>query len=112
MLVHTGGSREELATMRTCVMTFCFPSALVLCTAATAAAQQAPAPQPAAQAGQSLAGPLNPTFELTGGYQVLHVPDQTFPFGLNVDGARHYGAFGLVGEVGFARDSEDITGGE
>jgi hypothetical protein len=31
---------------------------------------------------------------------------------LNVDGARHYGAFGLVGEVGFARDSEDITGGD
>jgi Outer membrane protein beta-barrel domain len=101
--------------MRIRVMTFCLPAALVLCAAATAAAQQAPAPRPAAPAApaaQSLAGPLNPTFELTGGYQVLHVPDQTFPFGLNVDGARHYGSLGLVAEVGFARDSEDVTGGE
>src|SRR4051812_9527519 len=28
---------------------------------------------------------LNPTWETSAGYQLLHVPDQTFPFGLNVD---------------------------
>jgi hypothetical protein len=49
---------------------------------------------------------------LSGGYQILHVPDQTFPFGLNVDAARHYGSLGLVGEIGFAYDSEDVTGGD
>lgn len=95
--------------MRTRAFTFCFPAVLVLCAVATAAAQQAPAVRPAAV--QSPAGTTTPTFELSGGYQVLHVPDQTFPFGLNVDGARHYGALGLVAEIGFARDSEDIAGG-
>jgi hypothetical protein len=99
--------------MRTRALTFCFPAVLVLCTATTAAAQQTPATRPAAPAApQSPAGPINPTFEVTGGYQLLHLPDQTFPFGLNVDAARHYGAFGLVGEVGFAHDSEDVTGGD
>jgi opacity protein-like surface antigen len=49
-----------------------------------------------------------PTFEISGGYQLLHVPDQTFPFGLNVDGAWNpTGSLGLVGEIGFALDSED-----
>jgi len=85
----------------------CLPVALVLCVAAGAAAQS-PA-GPSAQPAQ--AGFLNtPTLELSGGYQMLHVPNQTFPFGLNVDAARHFGALGLVGEVGFAYDSEDISG--
>jgi hypothetical protein len=44
------------------------------------------------------------------GYQVLHVPDQTFPFGLNVDGAANFGAAGLVAELGWALDTgDDVT---
>ena len=85
--------------MRTRALTVFVP-VLVLCAAATAGAQQPPAA--GATAG-------TPTFELSGGYQLLHVPDRTFPFGLNVDAARHYGALGLVGELGFAHVSEDDT---
>jgi hypothetical protein len=51
-----------------------------------------------------------PTFEATGGYQLLHVPDQTFPFGLNLDGAWNVsGSLGFVGEIGWAigSDSDD-----
>jgi hypothetical protein len=44
---------------------------------------------------------------MTFGYQALHVPDQWFPFGLNVDGARNFGAFSLVGEVGWALTTDD-----
>jgi len=78
--------------MLTRAFNFCAGAAFVVCFAATAHAQQ----------------PSVPTFELSGGYQIFHVPDQTFPFGLNVDAARNYGALGLVGEVGFAYDSEEI----
>jgi hypothetical protein len=50
-----------------------------------------------------------PTWELTGGYQMLRVPDETFPFGLNVDGAWNLSEpLGLVAEIGFARKSEEI----
>jgi hypothetical protein len=36
---------------------------------------------------------------------MLHVPDQTFPFGLNLDGAwNNSKSFGLAGEVGWATD--------
>jgi hypothetical protein len=48
-----------------------------------------------------------PTFELSAGYQFLHVPDQNFPFGLAIDGARHFGPLGVVGEIGWSRDSEE-----
>jgi hypothetical protein len=51
-----------------------------------------------------------PTYELSAGYQFLHLPDQNFPFGLAIDGARHFGRIGLVGEVGWSRDSEDELG--
>ena len=54
----------------------------------------------------------SPTFELSAGYQFLHLPDQNFPFGLAVDGARHAGRFGLVAEVGWARHSDDEGGGD
>jgi len=85
--------------------------ALVLGAAATAAAQQQPPPAgaaaPPAQAPPSIG---TPTYELSGGYQLLHVRDSMFPFGLNVDGARHYGNLGLVAEIGFAIDSEDAGG--
>jgi Outer membrane protein beta-barrel domain len=59
---------------------------------------------------QPAAGTDAPTFELSAGYQFLHLPDQNFPFGLAVDGARHYGQFGLVGEIGWSRDSDDELG--
>jgi hypothetical protein len=53
---------------------------------------------------------LNPTWEATLGYQTLHVPDQTFPFGLNVDGARNFGALALAAEAGWSYDkSDDIS---
>ena len=38
------------------------------------------------------------------------MPDQSFPFGLNVDGARYYGSLGLVAEVGWAHGSDDEAG--
>jgi hypothetical protein len=54
-----------------------------------------------------------PTWELSGGYQVLRVPDQTFPFGLNVDGAWNLSdPLGLVAEAGFALKSEDVVDGD
>ena len=51
-----------------------------------------------------------PTFELSAGYQFLHLPDQSFPFGLNVDAMRHFGKLGLVAEGGWARHSDDDAG--
>jgi hypothetical protein len=53
---------------------------------------------------------LNPTWEATLGYQTLHAPDQTFPFGLNIDGARNFGALALAAEAGWSYDkSDDIS---
>ena len=90
--------------------TFCIPAVLVLCSALTASAQQQPPPaqRPAPQPAPSTSN--TPTFELSGGYQFLHVPDQNFPFGLNVDGARHYGSLGLVAEIGWSHGSDDSAG--
>ena len=52
-----------------------------------------------------------PTYEVTGGYQVLHVPDNWFPFGLNLDGAFNVNeSVGLVGEIGWVMDSDDEDG--
>jgi Outer membrane protein beta-barrel domain len=98
--------------MWTRVFNLWFAVALVLGAAATATAQQPPpagsaAPPAQAQAPGSIG---TPTYELSGGYQLLHLRDSTFPFGLNVDGARHYGSFGLVAEIGFAIDSEEEAG--
>jgi hypothetical protein len=88
-----------------------FAAALVLGVAATATAQQQPPPaRAAAPPAQAPASIGTPTYELTGGYQLLHISDTTFPFGLNVDGARHYGKLGLVAEIGFAIDSEEEAG--
>ncbi len=53
-----------------------------------------------------------PTYELSAGYQFLHLPDQNFPFGLAIDGARHYGPLGLVAEVGWSRRSDDVFGAD
>ena len=74
---------------------------MVLSTVVSAYAQAKPAqpgpyPPPA---------PPYPRFEVSGGYQMLHVPDQTFPFGLNIDGAINSSKlFGIAGEVGWATD--------
>jgi Outer membrane protein beta-barrel domain len=54
----------------------------------------------------------NPTYELSAGYQFVHVPDQTFPFGLAIDGAWHSGRFGMAAEAGWARHSDDDNGGD
>ena len=89
--------------IRTRALSFCFSAVLLICSAVTATAQQAPATRPAPPPPYV---PGTPTYELTGGYQLLHLRDSTFPFGLNVDGARHYGSFGLVAEIGFAIDSK------
>jgi outer membrane protein with beta-barrel domain len=76
----------------------------------TPASAQPPAGTPA-QAGSHATGTsLNPTWETSAGYQVLHVPHQTFPFGLNVDGAANFGPTGLVAELGWAvHKSDDVT---
>jgi hypothetical protein len=90
-----------------------FAVALVLGVAATTTAQQVTPPaRAAAPPAQAPAAIGTPTYELSGGYQLLHVRDSMFPFGLNVDGARHYGALGLVAEIGFAIDSEEESGTE
>ena len=52
----------------------------------------------------------NPTYELSAGYQFLHVPDQSFPFGFAIDGARHYGRFGLAADIGWSQHSDDELG--
>jgi hypothetical protein len=63
-----------------------------------------------------------PTYEFSLGYQWLHtgafcaafdasdcVEDQAkdFPFGVMLDGVRNWGAFGLVGEVGWSRKDDN-----
>ena len=50
---------------------------------------------------------LAPLWETSAGYQLLHLPDQTFPFGLNVDGARNFGPWGIAAELGWAYDKSD-----
>ena len=78
-----------------------FLAAVVSASAQAKPAQPGPYPPPA---------PPFPRFEVTGGYQLLHVPDQTFPFGLNLDGAWNSSkALGVVGEVGWTTDSEGDT---
>jgi hypothetical protein len=97
--------------MRTRSFKIWFAAAIVLGVAATATAQQQPPPaRSAAPPAQAPVAIGTPTYELTGGYQLLHIRDSMFPFGLNVDGARHYGSFGLVAEIGFALDSEEEAG--
>src|SRR5215207_8815920 len=77
-----------------------------------------------ATAQGSVGTTTNPTYELSGGYQLFHAgkvcsddpltetcsADRTFPFGVAIDAARNFGAFGVVGEAGFAFDSEESGG--
>lgn len=50
---------------------------------------------------------LLPSYDLSGGYQMLKVPDHTFPFGLNIDAAKNFGPWSIVGELGWAIRSDD-----
>ena len=63
---------------------------------------------------------VTPNLEFGVGYQLLRagevcddgvviqlcIPDRVFPFGLVVDVTRNFGAFGIVGQGGWARDSD------
>ena len=104
------------------------PAVFILVTMTSPAwAQGQPAPGGARPAGAAqtpapIAVNAQPTFEIGLGYQYLHAGElcfdgndndclgsQSFPLGFAVDGVRHFGALGLVGEVGWSRDSEDIS---
>lgn len=57
----------------------------------------------AAQTARALDGSI--------GYQVLHIPDETYPFGLNFDvSGRLAPLVNIVGEFGWARDTQNETG--
>ena len=74
---------------------------MVLSTVVSAYAQA----QPAQPGPYPPPAPPYPRFEVSGGYQLLHAPDQTFPFGLNIDGAINTSKlFGIAGEAGWATD--------
>jgi len=74
-------------------------AALLMSTGVATAQTTTPAP----------AASTYPTYEVTGGYQVLHTPDNWFPFGLNVDGAWNANEkLGLVGEIGWSIDGSDF----
>jgi hypothetical protein len=73
---------------------------------ANASAQSPQAPPARAQTGAALTTTA-PTFELSASYQFLHAPAQDFPFGLNVDGVRHFGSIGAVAEIGWAHGDDD-----
>jgi hypothetical protein len=38
---------------------------------------------------------------------MLKVPDHTFPFGINIDGAKNFGSWGLAAELGWTIRSDD-----
>jgi len=100
--------------MKNSVLTLAAAAAVLFGITATASAQ--------GSAGTT----TNPTFELSGGYQLFHAgkvcnddpltetcsADRTFPFGVAVDAARNFGAFGIVGEAGFAFDSDEGIEGD
>ena len=80
----------------------------------TAALMLAGASNAAAQASLTTS---TPSYELSAGYQFFHLPEMDFPFGLAIDGAKHFGKFGLVAEGGWALhssgdDDATIGGGE
>lgn len=88
----------------------CASAALIFASVAPARGQVTPAGQAAAQPQPDQTVSAYPTWELGGGYQWLRSEgDQTFPFGLNVDGAWNLREmFGAVAEIGWAMDSEDL----
>jgi hypothetical protein len=72
---------------------------------ATTPAAAQPATTPAS------AQPMPRAVDVSVGYQLLHIPDETFPFGINVDASGRIG-MGLkaVGEFGWARDQQTEPG--
>lgn len=73
----------------------------------TAAIATASAQTPTASSTPSVAQRI----EMSIGYQLLHIPDETYPFGLNFDIAgRLTPLVDLVGEAGFARDQRNDPG--
>ena len=97
--------------------------------AASSAAAQAQPATPQVSGGLVQTPPATgtderPTFEVGLGYQLLRAGElcfddddddcassQTFPLGFAIDGVRNFGALGLVGELGWSRDSEDVLDG-
>jgi hypothetical protein len=84
-------------------------------------ATQTPAGTPAQSTGGTSA---QPTYEVGLGYQVVRAGElcfddddtncadaHTYPVGFAIDGVRHFGALGIVAELGWSRDSEDVTAG-
>jgi len=105
--VETADSLHSATDMLNYAMHLSAIAALVI-TVATPAYAQTPAATPAG--AHPTGTSLDPKWDLSFGYQVVHVPDQTRPFGLNVDGAANFGAASLVGEVGWSLDtSDDVT---
>jgi len=80
--------------MKKCALTLAAAAAILFGTTAPASAQSTT---------------KMPTFELSAGYQWLKSTgdvDQSFPFGLAVDGVRNFGALGIVAEGSWSMDSE------
>lgn len=77
---------------------------IVMMTLATSPAAAQPAATPAGE-------PVARALDVSVGYQILHIPDETFPFGINVDASGRLG-MGLkaVGEFGWARDEQSEPG--
>ncbi len=74
---------------------------------AAAAAAALVAPLPAAASAQTAA----PAWSIGVGYQLLHIPDETYPFGLNFDvAAPVWTSTKVVGEFGFATDNQNEPG--
>jgi hypothetical protein len=48
---------------------------------------------------------------LSAAYQALHSNDNTLPYGLNLDGARNFGPFSAVAELGWNYDRQDTFEG-
>ena len=103
-----------------------FGALVVMFTVSTAAAQAQPGASPAAPAPQPSASTITavPTFEIGLGYQWLRAGElcaddtdaicdssRTFPLGFAIDGVRNFGALGLVAELGWSRDAEDLLSG-
>src|SRR4029450_12159012 len=102
-LTSTAGAEhhEERSDMAKWFLRFLMVAALVLAGASKAAAQASLTTN-------------SPSWELSAGYQFFHLPEMAFPFVIAIDGAMHFGKFGLVAEGGWALhgeedDEDDVT---
>jgi hypothetical protein len=80
------------------ILFFLITPALLLATASNASAQASLTTS-------------SPSWELSAGYQFFHLPEMDFPLGFGIDGAMHFGKFGLVAEGGWARHAEEENEG-